>query len=569
MTDFTALFSQWPYLVWAFSAAAGFYAVTRFAVSHLNPDRKAHLSLWLQGDYDSTWAREFGAMFDRIFGERHLRLRCFALSAAASLLAVLGLWALFDPVLGVLSVRADAGLALTQALLLGAAINIIPDYLSLYETRWLLKTFEKVRHPLKQLAVLALDAVVTGAIIFIGIRIYLWASGQPALSLVEMAALFSFYAVFFYSTFLTSVWAWAYCLSSWIARGSRRLKLPEWLDIHNAPGAALALVGAALVFAGALVAKPALTMDEDGRVAFDGLLCDVFPADACTHVARLTKDEEQQLQYLAQACLGGVDEECMGTAFNLHQVKPEQAARLWAKACAGGDAIGCYNLGQMYRQAIGVEQDEARAASLYRQACDGGDADGCANLGFMYANARGVERDDARAVSLYRQGCDGGNAGGCTRLGFMYGNARGVERDDARAVSLYRQGCDGGEADGCTNLGVMYANALGVEQDYDRAVSLYRQGCDGGDTDGCTSLGFMYAQALGVERHYARARSYYYQGCDGGSAGGCYNLGVMHHVGDGVEADLDRARLFYQRACDLGEDQGCAWRDRLTETLED
>lgn len=117
--------------------------------------------------------------------------------AAASLMAVLGLWALFDPVLGVLSVRADAGLALTQALILGAAIKIIPDYLSLYETRRLLKTFEKGRHPLKQLAVLALDAVVTGAIIFIGIRIYLWASGQPALSLVEMAALFSFYAVFF------------------------------------------------------------------------------------------------------------------------------------------------------------------------------------------------------------------------------------------------------------------------------------------------------------------------------------------------------------------------------------
>lgn len=175
----------------------------------------------------------------------------------------------------------------------------------------------------------------------------------------------------------------------------------------------MALIGAALVFAGALVAKPALTMDEGGRVAFDGLLCDVFPADACTHVARLTKDEEQQLQYLAQACLGGVDEECMATALNLHQVKPEQAARLWAKSC------------------------------------DGGYVGGCANLVFMYENARGVDRDEARAVSLFRQGCDGGNSVGCYNLGVMHRLGRGVEADLDRTRSFYQRACDLGDDDGC------------------------------------------------------------------------------------------------------------------------
>ena len=521
MAIFADIVSQWPYLSWAFIAAAIFYSVTSFTVSKLTPDRQTHLALWLQGDYESSWAEQFGAMFDRIFGANHMRPRCMALSAIASILAVMGLWALFDPILGVLALRSDAGLNLAQALLLGAAINIIPDYVSLYETRWLLKTFEKVRHPIKQLGILVLDALVTGAIIFAGIKIYLWITGRPSISLVEMAALFSFYAVFFYSTFFTSLWAWAYCLSSWIARLSKRIGLPSWLDIHNAPGAALGLIGAVLVFAGALCLKPALSLDEQGRTAFDDLLCRAFPADACTHLARLTPDEEQKLHYLSQACLGGVDGECMDTALALYDVRPEQAVRLWTKSCDSGDALGCSNLGVMYENAHGVAQDHERAVSLYRQGCDGGDANGCTNLGVMYRNARGVAQDHERAVSLYRQGCDGGDANGCTNLGFMYGTARGVAQDHERAVTLYRQGCDGGSARGCTSLGFMYGTARGVAQDHERAVSLYRQGCDGGNARGCTSLGFMCENALGIAQDDERALSLYGQGCEGGDDLGC------------------------------------------------
>jgi hypothetical protein len=111
-------------------------------------------------------------MFDGIFGEAHFRPRCILLSALASVLAVLALWFLFDRILGI-SLRAETDLSLTQALLLGAAINIIPDYISLYETRWLLKQFERIRNPIGQLAVLIVDAAVTGLIIFAGIKTYL------------------------------------------------------------------------------------------------------------------------------------------------------------------------------------------------------------------------------------------------------------------------------------------------------------------------------------------------------------------------------------------------------------
>ena len=46
------------------------------------------------------------------------------------------------------------------------------------------------------------------------------------------------------------------------------------------------------------------------------------------------------------------------------------------KACEGGDAMRCGNLGLLYFKGLGVPQDYAKAAELYGKACDGGDAAG-------------------------------------------------------------------------------------------------------------------------------------------------------------------------------------------------
>src|SRR5439155_514731 len=121
------------------------------------------------------------------------------------------------------------------------------------------------------------------------------------------------------------------------------------------------------------------------------------------------------------------------------------------------------------------------SAQLYRKACDGGNAAGCTNLGCLYDDGEGTAKDAAQAVARYRKGCDGGNAGGCTTLGVISAYGDGAAKDAAQAVALYRKGCDGGNAAGCINLGVMYANGDGVAKDAAQAVALYRKACDGGD----------------------------------------------------------------------------------------
>jgi len=80
----------------------------------------------------------------------------------------------------------------------------------------------------------------------------------------------------------------------------------------------------------------------------------------------------------------------------------------------------------LYDNGKGVSQDKVKAAQYYKKACDGGEARGCYNLGVMYYNGEGVSQDKVKAAQYYKKACDGGNARGCYNLGILYENGEGV-----------------------------------------------------------------------------------------------------------------------------------------------
>ena len=53
------------------------------------------------------------------------------------------------------------------------------------------------------------------------------------------------------------------------------------------------------------------------------------------------------------------------------------------KACTGGNAEGCFNLGLMYVKGQGVKQDYFKAKDLFGKACDGGVTNGCKNYAIL------------------------------------------------------------------------------------------------------------------------------------------------------------------------------------------
>jgi len=77
-----------------------------------------------------------------------------------------------------------------------------------------------------------------------------------------------------------------------------------------------------------------------------------------------------------------------------------------------GIRIAQYNLGLMYKNGEGVQQNDQEAVKWYRLAAKLGDADAQNNLGNMYAEGRGIEKNSVRAYMWYFIASMNGNADG-------------------------------------------------------------------------------------------------------------------------------------------------------------
>ena len=87
----------------------------------------------------------------------------------------------------------------------------------------------------------------------------------------------------------------------------------------------------------------------------------------------------------------------------------EAAFREWLPLAELGDVEAQYNLGVLYDEGAGVEQDLAVAAGWYRKAAEQGFMDAQTNLGIMYYHGQGVERDYQEAAKWFRLAADQGD----------------------------------------------------------------------------------------------------------------------------------------------------------------
>ena len=205
----------------------------------------------------------------------------------------------------------------------------------------------------------------------------------------------------------------------------------------------------------------------------------------------------------------------------------------------------------------------SEASRLLTVACDGGVSRGCGNLGSLYQNGKGVNQDLGQAAALYRKGCSGDAWGACFLLGVMYESGSGVPKNQSQAIQLYNRSCQGGEGRGCTNLGAAYASGNGVPQNYAQANSLFHKACDTGVPRGCSLLGLAYHEGAGIQKDDSQAALLTRKGCEGGDPMGCNLLGVGYEFGYGVPRNKQQAVALYRQSCTAGFDAGCQNLNRV------
>lgn len=292
--------------------------------------------------------RSFLEWFDALFSVRkfamprwlggELVLPNFWRSALASFLALVAAFVVWLANKGVLA-RPDLAVGDNAGLLLfmygGATVvtNIIPDYLSLVESRWVLGRMSETRSWLGKLAWLAFDAFATASIVF-G---FLWVSGWLLLPLVPpehayavgclsresfdlmrmveitIAGLtfstppgtlnYDVSGIYMYSSFFTSFWVWLYLGSALLVRAAQLIPgLREFLrqacKVQDYPLRVLAVVAGLVALL--LVSLPPLvrpllpssvgqTNGVDGNVD-DIALCQVERERAQRRAAGLPDD---------------------------------------------------------------------------------------------------------------------------------------------------------------------------------------------------------------------------------------------------------------------------------------
>ena len=86
------------------------------------------------------------------------------------------------------------------------------------------------------------------------------------------------------------------------------------------------------------------------------------------------------------------------------------AARWYWKAADQGYASAQLNLGLMYRQGLGLQQDYKVALFLFRKAAEQGQARAQFNLGEMYFNGEGMQVDMVKAHKWLKLAAASGEA---------------------------------------------------------------------------------------------------------------------------------------------------------------
>ncbi len=323
----------------ACSAVVGFVVVLFLLGDRwLGRESRRELGNWLIDDARAeqrvdALPRAFIEWFDGLFRVRKISvprwlggeipLPNFWRSALASFLALVAAFVVWLANKGALAqpdqaVGANTGLLLFMYGSATVLTNIIPDYFSLVESRWVLGRMTETRSLLGKLAWLAVDVVATSAIVF-G---FLWVSGWLLLPLVPqehayavgclsrenydfarmldiaIAGLtfstppgtlnYDVSGIYIYSSFFTSFWVWLYLGSSLLVRVAQFIPgLREFLrracKVQDYPLRVLAvvsgLVAVVLVMLPPLV-RPLLPAERQGTNGLDG---DIHTITLCRH----------------------------------------------------------------------------------------------------------------------------------------------------------------------------------------------------------------------------------------------------------------------------------------------
>jgi TPR repeat protein len=226
-----------------------------------------------------------------------------------------------------------------------------------------------------------------------------------------------------------------------------------------------------------------------------------------------------------------------------HVCKPDDVADC-KEQCDKGNGQSCDHYGVLAARgkAPGVD-----AKALFEKACKGGSASGCGNLGI-----RQLAGNRAEGLATLEGACRDGDARSCGIVGAEFFPGRPGKKDEKKALALFTAGCNGGDMNSCLTLGLMYSGAAkSVPVDDKKALQLSARACNGGLPVACGNAGLRHEMGMGVPKNPMIAARLFERACSVAPAE-CFRIAILHQHGAGVPKSDDRAKDLFTRSCRFG-----------------
>jgi len=171
-----------------------------------------------------------------------------------------------------------------------------------------------------------------------------------------------------------------------------------------------------------------------------------------------------------------------------HDIEPDSSlpAQIKAveKAAFKGNSEAQHDLAAIYTAGhANVTPNYDRAAYWFERAAENGVANARYNLGVLYHQGLGVEQNIETALEWYRKAAQLGHPEAQYNLGIAYIEGIGVSYDPKRAAEYFETAAASGITEAAFNLGLIYENGLLGDAQPDEALLWYKTAADNGNID--------------------------------------------------------------------------------------
>lgn len=213
----------------------------------------------------------------------------------------------------------------------------------------------------------------------------------------------------------------------------------------------------------------------------------------------------------------------------------DNARKIWQALAEHGNAEASFNLGVLYEDGLGVNQDLALALLHYETAAISGSFKAQYRLGLLYFVGKTVPEDKAKAKHWLTKAAAEGDTDSIDMLKILNG-ASSSKRDED----------------------FLLAETAHASGEYIQAASIWQRLSNDNDIVSRTRLAWLYEKGLGVKRDLTKAAKLFRQSAVDGDADAQYALAVMLQTGKGQTKDINESKLWLQSAADLGHQAALA-----------